>query len=65
MMIIKPLWNEPHEKVVSSAIEADKKYHEKNPPETNEITGETENGPHVRGYVKSFMTGMHWGHLHR
>ena len=49
-----------HEKVVSSALEADEKYHEKNPPETNEITGEPENGPHVRGYVKSFMTGMHW-----
>ena len=49
-----------HEKVVSAALEADEKYHEKNPPETNEITGEPENGPHVRGYVKSFMTGMHW-----
>jgi len=50
-----------HNKVVSTSIEADGKYWEKEgPAPINDITGEPENGPHVRAYVKSYMEGMHW-----
>ena len=45
-----------HNEVVSSAKEADEVYMQDNPGEVKE----GENGPHVRGYVKSWMKGMHW-----
>jgi len=51
-----------HNEVVSSAKEADEAYYEseETEPTENPITGEPENGPHVRGYVKTWMKGMHW-----
>ncbi|MBT4207497.1 hypothetical protein HOE22_04050 [Candidatus Woesearchaeota archaeon] len=50
-----------HEEVVSGAKDSDEEYWKENgPAPVNEITGEPENGPHVRGYVKSWMAGMHW-----
>ena len=50
-----------HEEVVSGAKDADDEYWKENgPAPVNDITGEPENGPHVRGYVKSWMKGMHW-----
>ena len=50
-----------HEEVVSGAKDADDEYYKENgPAKVNDITGEPENGPHVRGYVKSWMKGMHW-----
>ena len=50
-----------HEEVVSGAKDADEEYWKENgPAPINDITGEPENGPHVRGYVKSWMKGMHW-----
>jgi hypothetical protein len=50
-----------HEEVVGGAKDADEEYWKENgPAPVNEITGEPENGPHVRGYVKSWMAGMHW-----
>ena len=50
-----------HEEVVRGAKDADEEYWKENgPAPVNDITGEPENGPHVRGYVKSWMKGMHW-----
>jgi hypothetical protein len=60
----KTAMDRAHGVVVRSTQSADKKYWEENGENgeapINDITGEPENGPHVRGYVKSWMKGMHW-----
>jgi len=60
----KTAMDRAHGVVVRSTQSADKKYWEENgvngKARVNEITGKPENGPHVRGYVKSWLKGMHW-----
>jgi hypothetical protein len=58
-----------HERVVEGCQDADKKYlkylqnkKNKTPEEQEELDAmkRGENGPHVEGYIRTFMKGMHW-----